>query len=101
MWSYKITSHEPLRHLSKKERRLLARNDKNAQFALALKRNHFRVGDRVKLNNTKTYLTVMSIIYDINQINWEHNTPFFIEVVDDAGKTFLAAPYQLSRKRVT
>jgi hypothetical protein len=43
----------------------------------------------------------MSIIYDINQINWEHNTPFFIEVVDDAGKTFLAAPYQLSRKRVT
>jgi hypothetical protein len=100
MWSYKIVSHEPLKTLSKNERRLLRRNDKEAQFALALRRNPYKPGERVRLNNTKTLLTIINVIHDINQINWQNNHPYFIEVVDDFGKTFLAAPFQLTRKRV-
>jgi len=100
VWSYKITSHQPLKSISKSERRLLKRGDKAAQFALALKRNPYKPGERVRLNNSKTILTILQIIYDINNINWENGHPYFIEVVDDFGKTFLAAPFQLTRKKV-
>ncbi len=89
-----------MKPLSKLERRRLKHNDRAGQFALALKRNPYKPGERVRLNNTKTLLTVTQIIYDINAINWENGHPYFIEVVNDSGHSFLAAPFQLTRKRV-
>ena len=101
MISYKITSHEPLKALSKRERKALKKTNPDYKATLyhrLLKRNPFKAGERVRLINTKRTGTILEVVFDINNVNWTAGQPHFIHVMFDDGEEGLATPYQLTRK---
>jgi hypothetical protein len=102
--SYKITS----KSLSKSEckahkRKKIKTNDpdyKERVLERILLRLSFRKGERVRIVNTRTCRVISKIRYDVNDVNWVDDKPHFIEIVlDEDGSTFLACPYQLTKKR--
>lgn len=103
MLTYKITSHEPLPTIKKKNRRALRLGDpkyKEKLFGRLLSQNRLKPDNRVRVVNTKRLGTVEEIIYDIKDVVWQNNHPQFIVVKFDDGKREIASSYQLTRKGV-
>lgn len=103
MLTYKITSHEPLPTLNKRQRRALKQKDpkfKENLFAKLISKNRLKPGDRVRVVNTKRLGTVVEIIYNFNEVKWSGTYPEFIVVLFDDGSTEIGAPYTLTRKGI-
>lgn len=103
MLTYKITSHEPLPTLNKRQRRALKQKDpkfKEKLFAKLISQNRLKPGDRVRVVNTKRLGTVEEIVYNFNDVKWDGSYPQFIVVKFDDGAVEIGAPYTLTRKGV-
>ena len=60
----------------------------------------FYKGERVRIVNTRDCGVVSNIRRTVDTVNWVNDKPHCIEIVmDEDGSTFLACPYQLTKKR--
>lgn len=71
-------------------------------FLKSIKNCHFKIGRRVRQNNTNKKGVIADVKFDIKDVQWgKNNMPMYIEVKWDSGEATLCHPSQLSYKRAT
>lgn len=71
---------------------------KELVFRRAMRGCTFKEGDTVKIKGTPKRGTLIQIIYDINDILWVRNRPYFLEVeIPGDEENMLYHPSQLKR----
>jgi len=89
MFTYRITSKNSSQSASLSETSKLRTFNRSKKRAL----RRFKVGRKIKLNNTGLVGTVLEVILDMENINWVGNTPHFIRVrMDGDGQEYLTSP---------
>ena len=74
--------------------------DREAFLRRALKRCHFKEGQRVRMYGTRKKGTITQIVTRSEDVLWENNKLYFITVKWDDGEHNYCMPSQLTLKRV-
>jgi hypothetical protein len=98
MWSYRIVSKDSKNTQKPTLSKYDKANVRERVFQKQLKRNSYRLGDRVILGNGHT-AEVVRIEYNLADVHWEAHIPYFITVKDLVDhKEYVAHPSILKRK---
>ena len=73
---------------------------KELVFRRVLAKCNFQEGQWAKVRGTSKRVKIVKIITDLNNVHWEKDRPFFIEVETEDGIKYLSAPHQLHRKKM-